>query len=430
MDESRYLNSLSSALVDTNPKSAKIILYIMFLLVGSFLVWAYYAEVDQLVRGEFRVVPYGQNQIVQNFEGGIVTEILAEEGDLVKKGDVLLKLENTQSSSAYEKNVLEIDELKAKKERLYAEANDKKFKYDTKNPYQVKEYELYRSNMRQLNSKLSVVKEQIAQKRKESREIGSRIRHLRQSFNLILQEQKVMEPLVKEGVVSKVEYLKLLREANKIKEELESTKLTLNVTNSSINEYKSRLKEAKIDFQNEAHKEYNDVMAKIEQFSTKNRGLEDQVKRTIVKSPVTGFIKTMYVNTIGGSVKPGMDLVEIVPKEKDLLVEAKIKPEDIALIYQKQNVTLKFTAYDFAIYGSLRGEIEKISPDAVTDKEKNTYYLVYIKAYKNFLGNKKDPKKILPGMRGSADIISGKNRVLNYILKPIIKTRQYALTEK
>lgn len=430
MDDAKYLNSLSGALIDTNPKSARIILYIILLFMASFIVWAYYAEVDQLVRGEFRVVPYGQNQIVQNFDGGIVTEILVEDGDLVKKGDVLLKLENSQSSSAYEKNILEIDELKAKKVRLYAEANDKKFKYDKKNPYSVKEYELYRSNVRQLNSKLSVVKEQIIQKRKESREISSRISHLRQSFNLILKEQKVMEPLVKEGVVSKVEYLKLLREANSIKEELESTKLTLNVTNSAINEYKNRLKEAKIDFQNDAHKEYNDVVAKIEQFSTKNRGLEDQVKRTVIKSPVTGFIKTIHVNTIGGSVKPGMDLVEIVPKEKNLLVEAKIKPEDIALIYQKQKVTLKFTAYDFAIYGSLGGEIEKISPDSVTDKEKNTYYLVYIKAYRNFIGNKSDPKKILPGMRGSADIISGKNRVLNYILKPIIKTRQYALTEK
>lgn len=428
MDDTRYIDSLSSAMIDKNPKSGKLLLYTIFLLVGAFFIWAYNAKIDQLVRGESKVIPYGQNQIVQNYEGGIVTEISAEEGDLVKAGDVLLRLQNAQSSSTYERNVLEIDELKAKELRLYAEANGKKFDYDPKNPLQVKEYRLYKSNQRQLNSKIAVLNDQITQKKKEAREISSRIRHLRQSFNLILKEQKVMEPLVKEGVVSKVEYLKLLREANSIKEELESTKLNLNVTNSGITEIKTRQKEARVDFQNEAHKKYNEVMEQIGQNSTKNRGLEDQVHRTVVKAPVTGYIKKMFVNTIGGSVKPGMDLVEIVPKDKDLLLEVKIKPEDIALVYVGQKATLKFTAFDFAIYGSLGGRITKISPDSITDKNNNTYYLVYIKANKDYIGVQH--KSIQPGMRGSADIIAGENTVLNYILKPIIKTKQYALTEK
>mgnify|MGYP000120834649 CR=1 FL=1 len=424
-----YINSVSQALVEKVPSSTKVLLYLICLLMISFFVWAYFANIDQLVRGESKVIPYGQNQIVQNFEGGIITELLVEEGDLVKKGDILLQLKNKQSSSTYEKNILEIDVLKAQKNRLYAEANDKEFVFDEKNDIYQEEYDLYKSNISQLDSKLRVLKDQISQKEKEKNEIRSRVRHLNQNFKLIREEQKVMDPLVKRGIVSKVEYLKLLREANSIKDELESSRLSLKRVSSSVNEAKNRYKEAKIEFKNNAQKEYNEVIGKINQFSKQNQGLADQVDRTSVLSPVTGYIKKMHVNTIGGSVQPGMDLIEIVPKNKKLLIEAKIKPEDIAFLHHKQNVTLKFTAYDFTIYGSLDGTIEKISPDSTTDQENHTYYLVYIRADKDHLGTDKKPLMIMPGMRGSADILTGKKTVLTYLLKPLIKTKQYAFTE-
>lgn len=424
-----YINSVSQALVEKVPNSTKVLLYIIVLLVVFFLIWAYFAKIDQLVRGESKVIPYGQNQIVQNFEGGVITEILVEEGDLVKKGDILLKLKNKQYSSTYEKNILEIEALKARKNRLYAEANGKDFIFEKNNDIYQKEYDLYKSDLSQLDSKLRVFDEQISQKEKEKNEIRSRIRHLEQSFNLIIQEQKVMEPLVKRGIVSKVEYLKLLREANTIKDELESVRLSLNRVSSSVKEYTNRYKEAKSEFQNNAHKEYNEVIAKIEQSLKQNQGLEDQVNRTLVVSPVTGYIKKMHVNTIGGSVQPAMDLIEIVPKDNNLLIEAKIKPEDIAFLHPEQKVTLKFTAYDFTIYGSLDGKIDKISPDSVTDKENNTYYLVYIKTNKNYLGTDAKPLEIMPGMRGSADIKTGQKTIMTYLLKPLIKTKQYALTE-
>ncbi|QKJ21819.1 HlyD family type I secretion periplasmic adaptor subunit [Poseidonibacter lekithochrous] len=424
-----FMNSVSQALVEKAPNSTKVILYIILSLVIFFFIWAYFAKVDQLVRGESKVIPYGQNQIVQNFEGGIVIEILVEEGDLVKKGDVLLKLKNKQYSSSYEKNILEINELKAQRNRLIAEANSKDFIFDERNDIYQKEYDLYKSDLAQLKSKLQVFDEQISQKEKEKNEIKSRIRHLDQNFKLIREEQKVMDPLVKRGIVSKVEYLKLLREANSIKDELESTKLSLLRTASSVKEFKNRYKEAQQQFQNTAHAKYNEVVAKINQFTKQNQGLADQVNRTVVLSPVTGFIKKMHVNTIGGSVQPGMDLVEIVPKDKKLLIEAKIKPEDIAFLHFEQDVTLKFTAYDFSIYGSLDGKIEKISPDSSTDKENNTYYLIYIRTNKDYLGIESKPLMIMPGMRGSADILTGQKNILTYLLKPIIKTKQYAFTE-
>lgn len=424
-----YINSLSQALVTKVPKSSTIILYLILLLVITFFIWAYFTKIDQLVRGESKVIPSGQNQIVQNFEGGIITEILVEEGNLVKKGDILIKLKNKQYSSTYEKNILEIEALKAQKNRLYAEAHEEDFVFDKNNDIYQKEYDLYKSDLAQLESKLQVLNDQIAQKQKEKNEIRSEIRHLEQSFKLIREEQKVMDPLVKRGIVSKVEFLKLLREANSIKNELESVRLSLNRINSSVKEYKSRYNEVKTEFKNNALKEYNEITAKIKQSAKQNQGLEDQVLRTSVIAPVTGYIKKMYVNTIGGSVQPAMDLIEIVPKEKKLLVETKIKPEDIAFLHLEQRVTLKFTAYDFTIFGSLDGTIDKISPDSITDNENNTFYLVYIKTEKDYLGKEDKPLKIMPGMRGSADIITGKKSILDYILKPVIKTKEYAFTE-
>ena len=428
-NDTEYVNSVSQALLEDTPNSTKVILYTITLLIFFFFLWAYFTNVDQLVRGEAKVIPYGQNQKVQNFEGGIVSEILVKEGDLVQKGDALLKIENKQYSSIYEKNVFEIDELKIKEKRLFAEANDKEYVLE-KDEISKKEYALYLSNKEQLDSKIRILDEQLVQKIKEKDELYSKIKYLNNSYELINQEKNVLEPLNEKGIVSKVELLKLRREANSIKDELEASKLGLSRLDSTISEYKNRINESKQEFKNTAQKELNDITSKLNQSAKQNQGLEDQVKRTLIVSPVTGYIKKLNINTIGGSVQPAMDLVEIVPKEENLLIETKIKPEDIAFLKPGLKASIKFTAYDFAIYGSLDGEIEKISPDSTTTEKDETYYYIYIKTDKNYLGSKEKALNIIPGMRGSADIITGQKSILTYLLKPIIKTKQYAFTEK
>lgn len=414
-NDTEYVNSVSQALLEDTPNSTKVILYVVFFLVLLFFVWAYFTNVDQLVRGEAKVIPYGQNQKVQNFEGGIVSEILVKEGDLVQKGDPLLRIENKQYSSIYEKNIFEIDELIIREKRLFAEANEKEYILEN-DEISKKEYALYLSNKEQLNSKIKVLDEQLVQKIKEKDEVYSRIKYLGNSYALIDQERNVLEPLSDKGIVSKVELLKLKREANSIKDELESTKLTLSRLDSIINESKNRINESKQEFRNIAQKELSDVTSKLNQSSKQNQGLEDQVKRTLIVSPVTGFIKKININTIGGSVQPAMDLVEIVPKEEKLLIETKIKPEDIAFLKPGLKTSIKFTAYDFAIYGSLSGEIEKISPDSTTTEKDETYYYVYITTDKSYLGTQENPLNIIPGMRGSADIITGQKTILSYLL--------------
>lgn len=428
-NDTQYVNSVSQALLEETPNSTKVILYTISLLIIFFFFWAYFTNVDQLVRGEAKVIPYGQNQKVQNFEGGIVSEILVKEGDLVQKGDALLKIENKQYSSIYEKNVFEINELKIKEKRLFAEANDKEYILEN-DEISKKEFTLYLSNKEQLNSKIRVLDEQLVQKIKEKDEVYSKIKYLNNSYSLIEQERNVLEPLSDKGIVSKVELLKLKREANSIKDELEAAKLTLSRLDSIISESKNRINESKQEFKNLAQKELNEITSKLNQSSKQNQGLEDQVKRTLIISPVTGFIKKLNINTIGGSVQPAMDLVEIVPKEESLLIETKIKPEDIAFLKPGLKASIKFTAYDFAIYGSLDGQIEKISPDSTTTEKDETYYYIYIKTDKSYLGKEDKALNIIPGMRGSADIITGQKSVLTYLLKPIIKTKEYAFSEK
>ena len=428
-NDTQYVNSVSQALLEETPNSTKVILYTISLLIIFFFFWAYFTNVDQLVRGEAKVIPYGQNQKVQNFEGGIVSEILVKEGDLVQKGDALLKIENKQYSSIYEKNVFEIDELKIKEKRLFAETNDKEYILEN-DEISKKEFTLYLSNKEQLNSKIRVLDEQLVQKIKEKDEVYSKIKYLNNSYSLIEQERNVLEPLSEKGIVSKVELLKLKREANSIKDELEAAKLTLSRLDSIISESKNRINESKQEFKNLAQKELNEITSKLNQSSKQNQGLEDQVKRTLIISPVTGFIKKLNINTIGGSVQPAMDLVEIVPKEESLLIETKIKPEDIAFLKPGLKASIKFTAYDFAIYGSLDGQIEKISPDSTTTEKDETYYYIYIKTDKSYLGKEDKALNIIPGMRGSADIITGQKSVLTYLLKPIIKTKEYAFSEK
>lgn len=192
-----YASSVSAALIDDKPKSTKIILYLIFALLIVFFVWAYLTNVNQLVRGEAKVIPSGQNKIVQNFEGGIIKNIEVEEGDLVKKGDILIKIENVQYSSVYDKNVFEIEELKIRQKRLYVQANQIDFEIENPNDLTKKEYDLYLANKEQLNSKIEVLKEQVSQKQKEKNEINSNIKFLQNSYYLILKERNMIKPLAK-----------------------------------------------------------------------------------------------------------------------------------------------------------------------------------------------------------------------------------------
>lgn len=431
----QYMSSLSEAVLQKSPKKSRYILWLVAIALGWFVIWADNAQLDELTRGEGKIIPSHQLQIIQNLEGGILSEILVEEGDIVEKGQVVLKINNTNFTSSFKESKLRQNELKAKFLRLDAEAHDKSFVYNKKqNKDLLKQisYEksLYESNQEQLKSAIKTAQEQINQKKQEVKELYAKIKQQQAALKLIKEEVQLTMPLVKKGLVPQVEFLKLKRELNGLKGELESSRLAIPRLQSQISESTSKISEIKLEYKNRAKKEFNEVAAEISRISETNTALDDKVKRTLVRSPVNGTVQQLLINTIGGVIQPGMDLIEVVPAQDNLLVEAKIKPSDIAFLRPQLEAMVKFSAYDFAIHGGLKGKLSHISADTITDDKGESYYQVRIKTEKNYLGNKSKPLPIMVGMTASVDIITGKKTVLDYLLKPILKAKQSAMRER
>ncbi|WP_321779692.1 HlyD family type I secretion periplasmic adaptor subunit [Sulfurimonas sp.] len=388
-----------------------------------------------MTRGSGDVIPYGQNQIIQNLEGGIVEEILISEGQLVKKGEVILKINNAKSLSSSKTNKMKFQELEAKKLRLFAEANQLNFQNLETTDLELKKQiilakNLYESDKLEFNAKDNALIEQIQQRKQEYKEAKARVTSFEKSLRYVSEEIKMTVPMVREGIKSKVDFLKLKREANEIENNIIAAKLSLPRLSSAISEYRHKRLESKQIFINSAKKELNEVTAEISRLKTQQIAFSDQVERTMVRSPVDGIVQKLFIHTVGGVVKPGADLVEIVPTNEKLYLEIKIKPSDIAFLHPGAAAKVKISAYDFAIHGGLEGKVLNISPDTITDKKENTFYIIHVVTTKNHLGTDDNPLQIIPGMTASVDIVTGQKTIMQYILKPILKSKQYVFSER
>jgi adhesin transport system membrane fusion protein len=430
-----FMQSLSSAILQRAPSRVSKVIRIWLFTILSFVIWASFASIDEITRGDGSVIPYGSNQVIQNLEGGIVEAILIKEGQSVKEGQTILKIRNTKSFSTSESNKLKYQELKAKRLRLYAEANEIAFEIpqditdDEKKNIELAK-KLYEADIEEFNAKDKSIIEQIQQRKQEYKEAKAKIKSLKKSLEYVTEEISMTEPMVREGIKSKVDFLKLKREASTIENEIQAARLSLPRLSSAIEEYRQKRKESKQLFIKEAKEELNEVTAELSRLEAQQIAYNDQVDRTMVKSPVNGIIQKLYVNTIGGVIKPGEDIIEIVPTNKKLWLEIKIKPSDIAFIHPGAEAKVKVSAYDFAIHGGLIGNVVDISPDTITDENDNTFYLIHVETQKNYLGSKEHPLKIIPGMTASVDIVTGQKTLMQYILKPILKSKQYVFSER
>ena len=431
-----FMSSLSEAVLQKVPNSSRRMLWVIVIAMFWLIVWASFAEVDELTRGEGKVIPSQQLQVIQNLEGGIVSEIMVKEGDNVKKGQVLLKIDDKGFASSFGESRLRYIELKAKSLRLAAESSGEPFdnnesitNEDMKRQIAY-EKSLYHSNQEQLKQTLQVFQEQLYQKSNELKELTSKVAQLQNSFDLVKKELDIMGPLTKKGLVSEMELLQLKRQSSSIQGDLDAARLSIPRVQSAIQEAKNKLSGAELDFQNKAKKDLNEAVAEMSRLQEVQTSLEDRVQRTLVRAPVDGTIKQLLVNTVSGVVKPGMDILEIVPTEDTLLIEAKIKPSDVAFLRLGLDAMVKFTAYDFSIYGGLKGKLVFISADTITNEKGESYYLVHIKTDKNHLGTPEKPLALMVGMTTTVDILTGKKTVLDYLLKPILKAKNNAFRER
>jgi adhesin transport system membrane fusion protein len=430
-----FMKSLNSAVLQKSPLKVSLILYMMFAAVACFIVWANIAEVDELTRGVGRVIPSRQTQIIQNLEGGIVKDILVREGENVKKDQVLLVIDDTGFGSTFEESKSLESELKAKIVRLRAEAEEKSFspekEYLREFPDLIDhERQLYSINQSRRNSEIDALEQRLRQRQIELSDTKSQIKNLENSRGLIRKEIKLTKPLFDRGLVSEVEYLQLQQKEIENKNELESLIKAIDTINSKIAEAKNLISETRAKYRSVAQEELNKSLAELKRLSSTQVAIEDRVKRTQVRSPVNGTVNQLLVNTIGGVVKPGMDILEIVPDDDALLVEAKIKPSDIAFIYPGLKAVIKLTAYDYAIYGGLEGVVVHISADTIVDEKQEHYYLVRIKTNQSYLGEADNKKDIMVGMTVLADIVTGKKTVMQYLMKPILRAKYNALRER
>ncbi|MGW8287727.1 MAG: HlyD family type I secretion periplasmic adaptor subunit [Desulfobulbales bacterium] len=426
---------IRASIMAQSPKGGRAIIWVVLLLFIAFIAWAYNSEIEQVTRGIGKVIPSSQIQVVQNLEGGIISEIPVHVGQLVKKGQLLLRIDETRFSSSFQQNRVKYLSLKAKTARLQAEANGKDFKIpqeviDENPEIGQREKELFESRKRELRSSLNILQEQISQREHENKELTAKLDEMTRTNALLQKELELTRPLVAQGAVSEVEVLHLERQASQMQGDIETIKQTIPKAQSKLQEAQLALNEAQLAFYNKAKSELNQTLADLDEVSATAIALEDRLKRTNVRSPVTGTINRLLVNTEGGVIQPGMDLVEIVPLEDTLVIEAKIKPSDIAFLRPDQEAKVKFTAYDFTIYGGLEAKLEHISADSITDERGNSYYLVRLRTNKNYLGPESDPLPIIPGMIATVDIVTGRKTILAYMLKPVLRAKYMALREQ
>jgi adhesin transport system membrane fusion protein len=420
------------AKLEQEPVHARRLLYAIMAVIVLLVFWSAFAEIDEVTRGQGKVIPSQQVQVIGSQDGGVIREILVREGARVAAGQLLVRLDQTRSQASLGENQAELSGLTVKAARLLAILDEQSFEPTAKMLAEVpdvvaQEQRLYQSSIEKLTVERQIAEQQLTQRLEEQSELQAREQQLRRERDLTAKELDVTRPMVASGAVSQVEILRLERELNKAAGELEQTLAQLKKIEAAIDEARNRIQGVRLEFTNEAREELSATLTRMNALREAGTGLSDRVRQTNVVAPVAGTVKQLFYNTVGGVVLAGREVIELVPADDTLLVEVRIRPQDIAFIAPGQLANVKVTAYDFVVYGGLEGQVEQIGADTVVDEEGNAFYEVTVRTEKADFG---DDKPIIPGMTVEVDILTGKKTVLDYLMKPVLRARQRALSER
>ena len=408
-------------------RSAVVILLLLVL-------WASFAHVEEVTRGEGKVIPSRQLQVVQSLDGGVVSEILVQEGQVVEAGQLLLKIDETRATSGVRESAAQGFALRARQARLRALAEGSEFKppefrsgSDEERRIVDEEKRLYETRVSELRTLIGINEQQLQQRQQELTEMRARKASAERQVEFGQQELVKTRPLLATGAVSEVDILRLDREVSRSRGDAEQAGAQIARVQAAIGEAQRKIQETELTFRNEARRDMADVMGKLNALNEGAVALADRVDKSRVKSPVRGRVQRLLANTVGGVVQPGKDIVEIVPLDDNLVLEAKVQPKDIAFIHPGQDANVKFTAYDYSIYGGLAAKVENISPDTVVDERGNAFYLVRVRTTRPDFNEK---MRVIPGMTAEVDVLTGEKTVMAYLLKPVLKAKAYALRER
>lgn len=434
-DDKEFMTELDAAARMKPSFSSNVMLIAVVAMVFSILLWASISEVDEITHASGQVVPSKEIQIVQSLEGGILDKILVHEGDKVKKDQVILRIKDLQFASEGRGAEAKLLALKAKKNRLTAEAGGVSLKIDDdiikKAPDIARNEEaLYKSRQQELENAKSILDSKISSAKAGLSEVGAKINRLSQSKKLLQQELNITKEMVRKKAVPKIDEIRLNRELSDVAGQISEAVQKRGGLNADLSAAKKERQDQEDKFKSQALGELNDVETQISQISENMSTIKDRVFRTEVRSPVEGIVNKIAIKTKGGIIEPAMKLVEIVPLGGGLKIVAKVAPHEIAFLKVGQQANIKISAYDSQRYGSLKGELIRIGANSISDGKDNVFFEIELRAEKNYLGTEDKPLPITTGMIANVEVITGKRTVLDYLLKPVLRAKDKALTER
>ncbi len=409
----------------------KLVTYPMIAFVVVFFIWAALTEIDEVVKGEGKVIPSGQTKVLQHFEGGIISDILVREGDNVKQGDVLYKLRNEYFMADLKSQELEMMALKARAMRLEALIDKKSLVYPLEFESTIRdivenELKIYLEENANHQRQLGIAQDQLEQKRLRLNELNTKYSNLDIELRVANENMEIQEALLQKNVVSRKNYLAELSKKQKLVTEIQEVRSGIPIAEQEVKEGQKKVDSVHSEMMSKNLKQLSEVRLSLQQIEEKYKASQDRDQRKAVVSPVNGIVNKLYFNTINGIIKPGDNIAEITPVEDKLVIEAKIKSSDRAQIWSGQKVSIEITAYDFSRYGLLEGKIVSIAPDSTEDKMGNVFYIIKVEA--NQLGFD-ETTPILPGMVANVNILTGKKTILRYLIKPLKDIAQNSLRE-
>ncbi|QIR15771.1 HlyD family type I secretion periplasmic adaptor subunit [Shewanella aestuarii] len=453
-EDLEMVDDVYGAMMTDAPSGHRLIIWSLAAMLFCFFVWAFFSELDQVTTGQGKVIPSSQVQIIESLDGGILQEVFVQEGVLVTKGQPLVRIDDTRFRSDFAQQEQEVFGLQTNIIRMRTELDSivisdmssdwrEQVKITKQNlvfpdtliekepALVLRQQEEYSGRLDNLSNQLEILARQIQQRQQETEELASKISTLTTSFQLVSRELELTRPLAQKGIVPEVELLKLERTVNDIKGELQSLRLLRPKVKASMDESILKRREAVFVYAADLRAQLNEMQTRYSRMNEAQVGAFDKVSKAVITSPVTGTIKSIHINTLGGVIQPGEEIIEIVPSEDKLLIETKIAPKDIAFLHPGLPAIVKVTAYDFTRYGGLKGTVEHISADTSQDEEGNSFYTIRVRTEESNL-QKADGTQmpIIPGMLTSVDVITGKRSILEYILNPILRAKDTALRER
>ncbi len=429
-----FISQKSTALLLSSPKGARKLILIIFVFFMFAIYWAANAQLDEITKGDGKVISSKQLQKLQSLEGGIVSDVLISSGDRISIDDVLLVIDDTKFKSNLEEIRKKLLILEAQKESLSSELKDEPLIFSADLINEIpditqQEMDFFATRQEEKESIESTYKNRIEKLDNNFAEFTGKADNLRKNLKLAEEELEIYKSLQNKDLVSKVELIALEKELNNIEGQLFEAEIKAQQIETLKTEALNERDISNLSMRNKAQEKLNSILAEIEILEQSEVVALDRVNRTLIRSPVNGIVQRVLANTISSVIQPGEDLIEIVPIDDALLIEAKIRPVDIGFLSPGQDVIVKFSAYDYAIYGGLKGNLEYISADTIIDEDES-YYLIKVRTDANHLETDKERLEIIPGMTASVNIVTGKKTVLDYLLKPVLRAKHNSMHER